>query len=97
MMNIAVLISGSGTNLQTLIDACERKEIEASTKLMEAEAEAKAKVIRAGAEKKSNELLEKSLTPALLEQQWIEKWDGILPQVSGDGVSPIVNMRQNKQ
>lgn len=29
MMNIAVLISGSGTNLQTLIDACERKEIEA--------------------------------------------------------------------
>ena len=75
----------------------ERKEIEASTKLMEAEAEAKAKVIRAEAEKKSNELLEKSLTPALLEQQWIEKWDGILPQVSGDGVSPIVNMRQNKQ
>lgn len=29
MMNIAVLISGSGSNLQTLIDACERKEIDA--------------------------------------------------------------------
>lgn len=44
------------------------------------EAEAKKKIVAAEAEFKANELRTKALTPAVLEQMWIEKWDGQLPQ-----------------
>lgn len=43
------------------------------------EAEAKKKFVAAEAEFKANELRTKSLTPAILEQMWIQKWDGKLP------------------
>ena len=32
MVNIAVLVSGSGTNLQAIIDACEKNEINGKVK-----------------------------------------------------------------
>lgn len=43
------------------------------------EAEAKKKMVAAEAEYKANELRTKALTPAILEQMWIDKWDGHLP------------------
>lgn len=49
--------------------------------------------LKAEAERKRNEEKTQGLSKELLEQQWIEKWDGKLPTVSGDGVSPIVNMK----
>lgn len=44
-------------------------------------AEAEKKIVAAQAEKEANELRTKALTPAILQQQWIEKWDGTLPRV----------------
>lgn len=44
-------------------------------------AEAEKKIVAARAEKEANELRTKALTPAILQQQWIEKWDGTLPRV----------------
>ena len=44
-------------------------------------AEAEKKIVAAQAEKEANELRTKALTPAILQQQWIEKWDGSVPQV----------------
>lgn len=44
-------------------------------------AEAEKKIVAAEAEKKANELRTKALTPEILQQQWIEKWDGTLPRV----------------
>lgn len=44
-------------------------------------AEAEKKIVAAQAEKEANELRAKALTPAILQQQWIEKWDGTLPRV----------------
>src|SRR3712207_6939606 len=44
------------------------------------QAEAQKKIVAAEAEYKANELRTKALTPAVLEQMWIEKWDGRLPQ-----------------
>ena len=35
-----------------------------------------------GSEKEANELKAKALTPAVLKQMWIEKWDGKLPTVT---------------
>ena len=34
MVNIAVLVSGSGTNLQAIIDACEKNEINGKVKVV---------------------------------------------------------------
>ena len=35
------------------------------------------------AEKKANELKEKSLTNNIIKEKFIEKWDGVLPKVTG--------------
>lgn len=61
------------------------------TKLAKATAEAEAKKISAQAEKEANELLQKSLTDEILQEMWIEKWDGKLPStVTGDNGSMIM-------
>ena len=41
-----------------------------------AEAEAKKLIVEAEAQAKANELKQRTLTPLLVQQQWIEKWDG---------------------
>lgn len=41
-----------------------------------AEAEAKILIVKAEAEKKANELKQQALTPLLIQQQFISKWDG---------------------
>lgn len=58
-----------------------KSEYENQTKVAKAEAEAKAKVVEAEAEAKANELLEKTLTDKILQEMYIEKWNGELPQV----------------
>lgn len=44
-----------------------------------AKAEAEKLLVAARAEKEANELRARALTPQILEQMWIEKWDGRLP------------------
>ena len=44
-----------------------------------AEAQAKKLIVQAEAEKRANELKQQSLTPLLIQQQFIEKWDGKTP------------------
>ena len=44
-----------------------------------AKAEAEKLIVQARAEKEANELKTRGLTPAVLEQMWIEKWNGQLP------------------
>ena len=68
-----------------------KAEYENETKIAKAEAEAKAKVTAAEAEAKANELLRQTLTDDILEQMFIDKWDGKLPEVmSGDNLSMIL-------
>lgn len=42
-------------------------------------AEAEKMLVQAKAEREANELKTASLTPAILQKMWIEKWDGKLP------------------
>ena len=58
-----------------------KSEYENQTKVAKAEAEAKAKIVEAEAEAKANELLEKTLTDKILQEMYINKWNGELPQV----------------
>lgn len=68
-----------------------KADYENETKIAKAEAEARAKVTAAEAEAKANELLKQTLTDAILEEMFLDKWDGKLPEVmSGDNLSIIL-------
>lgn len=70
---------------KSLVDAIDMKnkvvqdELRAQNEVKLAEAQARKLIVQAEAEKQANELKTKALTPAILEQMWIEKWDGKLP------------------
>lgn len=49
-----------------------------------ATARAEAMLIEARAEAESNTLRTRSLTTAVLQKEWIDKWDGVLPEVATD-------------
>lgn len=66
----------------------------AKAKLISAEASAKAKIMNAEAEAKANELLNASITPAILEYFKIERWNGKLPTTSvGQGSNTIIGIK----
>lgn len=56
-----------------------------------AEAQAKIDIVKAEADKKANELRQSSLTPLLIQQQFIEKWDGKTP-LYGDSPTMFKNV-----
>lgn len=62
-----------------------KAEYENEQKVAKAEADAKAKILSAEAEAKANELLEKSLTDKILQEMYLDKWNGELPMVVTDG------------
>ena len=65
------------------------------TKIAKAKAEAEALKIAAEAEAAANKLLTQSLTEQVLESKFYEKWNGILPQVMGEG-SAILDIRDKE-
>ena len=68
-----------------------KADYENETKIAKAEADAKAKVTAAKAEAEANELLQKTLTDKILQEMYLDKWDGKLPQVvAGDDTSMIL-------
>lgn len=74
-------------------NAIEEKQV-AEQKLATAKLEAEAKLVEAEAMKKSNELLKQSLTDELIMKQFIEKWDGKLPQTyAGEDILGIFNLK----
>lgn len=56
----------------------------------QAEGEAQATLLRAQAQAEANAKLSQSLTPALIQYQTIEKWDGQLPTFTG-GATPLID------
>ena len=72
-------------------------EYENEKKLAAAEADAKAKIMAAEAEAKANELLEKSLTDKILQEMYLDKWDGKLPEVVAGDDTGIMFSLDNKE
>lgn len=60
--------------------------------IAKAQAEAEAVVIAAEAQAQANETLAKSITDAILEQMYYEKWDGKLPNVYGADGGVLIQM-----
>lgn len=71
----------------------EVKQAQANAKIAVAKAEgdAKAMKIKADAEAYYNRTISASLSPMIVQEDWIEKWDGKLPQVSG-GNTPLIQI-----
>lgn len=55
-------------------------EAEAKIKIATAEGNAQSLLVQSKAEAEANRLKQSTLTPLLIQQQYIEKWDGALPQ-----------------
>jgi regulator of protease activity HflC (stomatin/prohibitin superfamily) len=83
---------------KTIVDAVNAKNkavqeaMMVENQLKVAEAQAKKLLIQAEAEKKANELRQQSLTPLLIQQEFIKKWDGKTP-LYGNAPTLFKNIR----
>ncbi len=68
-----------------------QREIEAQQKVATAKGEAESILVVAQGQAKANDALSRSISPILVHYKSIEKWNGILPQVSGGGI-PLIDL-----
>ncbi len=68
-----------------------QREIEAQQKVATAKGEAESIQVVAQGQAKANDAISRSITPILVQYKSIEKWNGILPQVSG-GAVPFIDI-----
>src|SRR5512136_1695542 len=68
-----------------------QREIEAQQKVATAKGESESILLVAQGQAKANEILSRSITPILVNYKSIEKWNGVLPQVSG-GAIPFIEL-----
>jgi regulator of protease activity HflC (stomatin/prohibitin superfamily) len=72
----------------------ETQKIDNQTKVDKAKADAEALLIAAEAEAKANKLIEQSLSDNIIKQQYIEKWNGELPQVTSDKNTMMIDVNK---
>lgn len=87
------MIVVKNTSIQATLKAeNEAKQAEAEARVVKAKAdgEATATLVRARAEAEANRLKQQTLTPLLIQQQWIEAWDGHLPTTSLGVNTPVI-------
>lgn len=77
------------------LNEVEKAKAEAEIAIAKAEGEAKAMRIKADAEAYYNMKISSSLTHNIVLEDWIEKWDGKLPQMQGgSNMIPMVNFNK---
>ena len=72
-----------------------QREIEAQQKVASAKGEAESILVVAQGQAKANDALSRSISSILVQYKSIEKWNGILPQVSGGGI-PIIDLGKSE-
>ena len=75
LIAMALLVASCCSCMQRIDD-----QARVENEILVAKAEKEKLLIQAQAEKEANALKTIALTPAVLEQMWIEKWDSHLPQ-----------------
>ena len=70
----------------------EKQVILAKATVAQAQGEAQALLVKAKAQAEANHLLQSSITSTLVRYKAIEKWNGILPQVTG-GNTPFIDLK----
>jgi len=87
------MIDEKNASIQARLKAenqAKQADAEAKVKVATATGEAQALLVRAKAESEANKLRQQSLTPLLVQQQWIQKWDGKLPTTQAGGNSSFM-------
>jgi len=73
----------------------QKQEMLAKAAVAKAEGEAQSVLVRAKAESEANRMLQATLSSILIQNKTIEKWNGILPQVTG-GSMPLLDLNNFK-
>ena len=69
---------------------------EAEKKVAEARGEAESVLLKAKAQAEANRELASSITGELVQYRALEKWDGVLPRMTGNSAVPFINVDPNK-
>src|SRR5476649_180257 len=70
----------------------QKNQMLAKADVAKAEGEAQSILVRAKAQAEANRLLQSTLSQNLIQSKAIDKWNGVLPEVSG-GATPFVDLR----
>src|SRR5216684_2843934 len=73
----------------------QKQEMLAKAAVAKAEGEAQSVLVRAKAESEANRMLQATLSGILIQNKTIEKWNGVLPQVTG-GAMPMLDLNSFK-
>jgi regulator of protease activity HflC (stomatin/prohibitin superfamily) len=73
----------------------QKQEMLAKAAVAKAEGEGQSVLVRAKAESEANRMLQSTLSAILIQNKTIEKWNGILPAVTG-GAMPMLDMKDFK-
>jgi regulator of protease activity HflC (stomatin/prohibitin superfamily) len=90
------MIDEKNTSIQARLKAenmAKQAEAEAKVIIARAEGQAKATLIKARAEAEANELRQKTITPLLIQQEWVAKWNGVLPTTNAGGASLMLGIK----
>jgi len=90
------MIDEKNTSIQARLKAenmAKQAEAEAKVLVAKAEGQAKATLIQAHAESEANELRKKTLSPLLIQQEWVSKWNGVLPTTSTGEASLMLGIK----
>ncbi len=68
-----------------------QREIEAQQKVASAKGEAESIQVVAQGQAKANDAISRSISPLLVDYKKIEKWNGVMPQVTGGG-TPLLDL-----
>jgi regulator of protease activity HflC (stomatin/prohibitin superfamily) len=69
---------------------------EAEKKVAEARGEAESVLLKAKAQAEANRELASSITPELVQYRALDKWDGVLPRMTGNQAVPFINVDPTK-
>lgn len=87
------MIDEKNASIQARLKAenqAKQAEAEAKVIIARAEGQAKATLIKARAEAEANQLRQKTITPLLIQQEWVAKWNGILPTTNAGGSTSLM-------
>ena len=73
----------------------QKQQMLAKAEVAKAEGEAQSILVRAKAQAEANRLLQSTLSQGLIQSKAIDKWDGVLPQVSS-GATPFIDLKSLK-
>ena len=97
--SLAQMINEKNAAVQSALKAKNKvaeAQANATIKIAEAKGAAEALQIKADAEAYYNRTIAASLSPMIVQEDWIEKWDGHLPTVSSNGGGMILDLKNLK-